>query len=125
MNNYNTVLFKDIDNQFYIGKVKDHQIIGFELFDLHMDKLKNNEELKEFITSLNNLTLNQFIIVTMKTQNNNLQITPITIGSLIASDSENEIAPALHKLGVEKLVDIFGKLIPKKYKKPKLKNNKE
>lgn len=107
---YNTVLFKDSVNQYYIGTVENNEITKINY--LRVSKTKH-AELKNM---LSDVALNEFLIVEICMPANdqgNIKITPLTCCTLTASDSEDETASNLCEMGHDKLLETFNNLIPK------------
>ncbi|MDF2435415.1 MAG: hypothetical protein JWP44_5046 [Mucilaginibacter sp.] len=101
-NNYTTVLFKDRDNNFYLGIKEDSKIVGFKLLpNWIIDEVSVDIELHEFL--IVNVTPNS--------------MTTITQGSLTVTDGEEELTTPLCDLTREKLLETFNTLIPEKYLK--------
>lgn len=108
---YNTVLFKDSVNQYYIGTTENSEITKINYLQV------SNAVRIELKYMLADVKLNEFLIVQIDMtadDQDNLKITPITCCTLTTSDSEDEIVPNLCEMGHDKLLETFNSLIPKK-----------
>lgn len=108
---YNTVVFRDSTNQYYVGTNENGKITKINYLQIGNTKQRELDEM------FKDVALNEFLIIEIDTDiadKRMLKFTPITVCTLTKSDSEEEIAPNLCELRHDKLVDMFNNLIPEK-----------